>query len=164
VASKAPLRIDVSRLARRMSHPRTRQDLEEVFLDEPATLLGYFIAGDDALEELVRGTPWLNTDDLPLLEYELPLYTRSAVLENVKEMVRIQESVLPLLENVSDRQKEQILVCGQSNALLCRALIRLFEGQPELALAACREALQRNPENRDAKELLPRIDARLRSR
>ncbi|MHC4405891.1 MAG: fused MFS/spermidine synthase [Planctomycetota bacterium] len=153
VASKAPLRVDFQRLARRMNHPATQRDLAEVYLEKPASFLGYFIAGDDALARFVKGSELLNTDDLPYLEYKLPFNTASAELDNLRAMTRIGHSVLPRVEHVNSEQKEEILVHERSNEFQHQAIIALCEGRHAAALAECRRALEVNPHNRDALEL-----------
>jgi len=157
IASKAPLRVDAQRLARRMSRPATQRDLAEAHLDEPAAFLSYFIAADEALAEFVAGSDWLNTDDLPLIEYKLPFYSGYAAPENLRATRRIQSSVLPLLERASAEQKQRIRICQHSNDLLYDAIIAFHDGDPGRAVLKCRQALQLNPDNDDAKHVLVQI-------
>jgi hypothetical protein len=65
--------------------------------------------------------------------------------------------VLPLLERVSDRQKQRILFCQRSNELLWSAVIALAQGQLERATVECRQALLLNPDNPDAKYVFGQI-------
>ena len=156
VASKAPLRIDFQRLARRMNNPATQRDLAEDYLGEPAAFVNYFIADGKALARFVQGSDLVNTDNLPLIEYKLPRVTSSGPLDNLQAIVGIKQSVLPLLENVSDKQKERLLVWEQSFKLVLSSLIAFHTGNPELAIARCREALRLNPDDQDAKYLFYR--------
>jgi spermidine synthase len=164
VASKAPLRVDYQRLAQRINHPATRRDLAEVHLDDPATFLSYFIARDDALEQFAADADWLNTDDLPLLEYKLPLYTADAAPENMRAVLQLRQSVLPLLERVSPQERERILTCERSNERLDRAVLDFREGRFDRTVAQCREALLVNPDNHDARALLEGVLPALRER
>ena len=159
VASKAPMRIDFERLEQRMNQPAVRRDLATVHLDDPVTLLGHFIACDEAVTEFVAGDDSLNSDDLPLLEYGLPRHSWYSALDNMEAMARIQQSVLPRLTRVADRQKHRIVACQRSNALLYEAI--LGQGEPHVTIAKCRQALLVYPENHAAQHVLDQIDSLL---
>jgi len=158
VASKTPLRIDYQRLTLRMNGPSTRRDLQEWQLADPAAFVSYFIADGDALARFVGEPNLLNTDDLPLVEYQLPLQSRFVRLENLTGLSRIQQSVLPLLERVDGEQKERILLYERSNRRLQDAYIAFFEGRLDDAKAECREILEGNPEHPDARDLIRAIN------
>ncbi len=71
VATPRPLRVDPSRLARRMGEPRMRAELERVRIRTPGDLLARFILGPAGVGRLVRGAP-LNTDDNARVEFSAP--------------------------------------------------------------------------------------------
>lgn len=141
VASKSPLLVDTQRMTQRMNHPDVHRDLAEIALDEPAMLLGYFIAHDNALAEFAAGSDVLNTDDLPLLEYKLPLHKGRAAWENLEAMTELQRSVLSLVNNVSSEQEKRIAACQRSNYLTCKGLIALKQRRPDVAVENWRQAI-----------------------
>jgi len=154
VASKRPLRIDMASLSRRMRIATVWEDLAEVHLNDPAAFVSYFIAADQALDEFASASGWLNTDELPLLEYELPLWRRRAGIENLEAMAQLEQSVLPWTVNATADQRQRIRVCEQSNRSLDRGIIAWFSGRLDAARGELRRALEVNPENHDAQEIL----------
>jgi hypothetical protein len=106
----------------------------------------------------VEGSDLLNTDDLPYLEYELPLCISSGRTENLKIMSLIEQSVLPRVSNLSDEQQREILLFEQSHAVFLQALIAAHEDRTDAAVKGLGEALQINPNNADAADLLDRFN------
>jgi len=150
VASKAPLKIDFQLLTHRMNHLPIQRDLAEVNLEDPAAFLSYFIAGGEDLVEFTRGSSIINTDNNPIIEFKLPRYTSRANKSNIEAMMKIQKSVLPIVENISGLQKERLLVYEQSKKLIVGSSIAFYKGEYELTIAKCREALKLNPPNHEA--------------
>jgi hypothetical protein len=151
VASKVPLRLDFDRLAERIANPATQHDLAEVGLDKPEMLMSYFIAGNDTLVRFAGPDGPINTDNLPIIEYELPHYTASAVRENIIEMEQINESVIPLFENISSEQKQRIGVYEQSTKLMLSSLVDFGIRNIDQAIIKCRQVMKDNPGYIDAK-------------
>jgi tetratricopeptide (TPR) repeat protein len=137
-----------------MDHPEVRHDLAEVALDNPATLLALFIAHDDALTEFVADSDALNTDDLPLLEYGLPLCTEFSGLENLEAMTQLQQSVLTIVDNISDEQAAQLDARQRSQQLLREGLIAISRRRPDEAIERWRQAVQLDPDNHEARDAL----------
>ncbi|MCH8043728.1 MAG: fused MFS/spermidine synthase [Planctomycetes bacterium] len=68
IASEQPLRIDVDRLRRRMSHPALQNDMAAYALGQPEQLLATFFAADEDLARFVGDVPTI-TDNRPRVEY-----------------------------------------------------------------------------------------------
>jgi len=116
VASGAAPAIDYELCARRMTHPGVRRDLAEIGIRDPDTFLSYFIAAGEAVAGLAAGGDrGLNTDDLPRLEYRLPFRPDFPPrLENFSALKSIRRSVVSLLVNLDEGQKERVLEAESS--------------------------------------------------
>ncbi len=161
VASKSPLKVDLPRMAERMSQPDVRRDLGLVGLDDPAKLLALYIAHDDALAQFVADSDALNTDDLPLLEYNLPLYKGSSGPENLEALTELLQSVLPVVEGADQQQADRINASQQSNHLLCQGLIALRYRRPDVAVEKWSQAVQIDPANHEARTILEQFSRML---
>ena len=159
VASKSPFSIDFQRMKQRLSLPTVRQDLAGVRLDDPAELLALYIAHDEVLARYVSDTDLLNTDDLPLLEYGLPLCLESTGRENMLAMTRIRESVLPLVHSINAEDAERVGRYEQSKHLLIQGIIAFRNGQPQEAISLWQQAVLINPQNLRAQKALRDINA-----
>lgn len=157
VASKSPLRVDLQRMTQRMDQPDVRRDLAGIDLDEPAALLSLFIAQDTALAEFISDSDAINTDNLPLLEYGLPLCTESSAPENLEAMTQLQQSVLDVVDHAGPEQTDRIRRCQQSNHMLRLGLIALWHRQPDVAVEKWRQAVQLNPDNHEARDVLDKF-------
>jgi len=89
IASDEPLKIDPRELTARMSEPAVAEDLTEIGLRSPASLLATFVAADEKLAAFLHDVPSL-TDDRPRIEYYnwYPLN-----LVSVAELKRLREPV-----------------------------------------------------------------------
>jgi spermidine synthase len=79
VASNAPVSLDLPLVASRAAESRGIRDDLALFAPDPQALLSRFVLGAEDIGRYAAGAP-LNTDDLPLLEFNAPL---GAFLETV---------------------------------------------------------------------------------
>ena len=171
VASQEDLRIDYARLARGMASPAAARDLGEIDVTSPEKFLSYFIAGDEGVGRLVQGPGPINTDDLPLVEYGLPLASRlpaSNMFATHAAAARIKESVVPRLTNldVNGEGGQQTLALIRGREHLARLVLRStaawHDGDAVLAVKCCREALTLDPGHVEANHFLGVYEAELR--
>lgn len=155
VASKrTPLSVDYRELRRRLKADRTRADLAEVGLDDPAVLLSYFIADGEALDAFSRLSGRINTDDLPLIEYELPLADRTGPWAgNAAAMRGLKRSVLPLLRNLAPGDRDDILRHEAAAGLALGSLISYRAGDLRGSARLSDEVKKRFPDNPEADDL-----------
>ena len=164
VASTQPLTIDLEQVAARMAEPAVNADLAEIGIDSVPALLGYFLAGHERLGSLAGPEGPTNTDDLPLIEYRLPVQTGSVpatVLENLLAVAGLRESIVAHLTGAAARPD---LVRGvetheRATAEVLRAIIERERGRLQLAVAHCRQALRICPTHREAAYYLPSFEA-----
>ncbi len=154
VASKTPLHMDYEELARRMNLPKTRRDLEEDDLADPAVFVNYFIADDAVITEFIKDSDQINTDDLPVVEYKLPFAGFTVGVDNLIAIRPVKQSVLQLLGNVSDEEAEKIQTWEHSFNLVFDSRIAFDGGDTDLAIYRCRQALMVEPDNKDAQFFL----------
>ena len=163
VATKRPLQIDFEDLSRRMQHPPTHADLQEWGLTDAADFATHFITAGDVLAEAGGGPSLINTDDLPVIEFKLPLCGWGARLPNHETLAEMRQSVLPLLTGVDAEQREQLLLYERSNARLQRAFTAFFTERYGEAEALARQALAIQPGNREAMDLIELAQGHLAS-
>ena len=155
VASKAPLRIDFARLTDRINMPATQQDLAQGRLSDPVAFLNCFIAADEALSHFVNGVNVINTDDLPFIEYHLPLaHGSSVLLDNIKSIAELQQSVAPLVDGMGEKDRERLASAEESMLYYYRAWIAAAEQRADAALQDSRQAVRLDPNNESARHLL----------
>lgn len=91
-----PGSLSLDRMHRLWSGAHLRADYEEMGLQNPEGMLGYFLLDDSDLRTLVAGAP-RNTDNLTRLEYRAPLaiFDGNAVGENLQMLSRQRSRLLP---------------------------------------------------------------------
>jgi len=100
--SPEPLTVDFSRWQARMSQPAVRDNLAEVWLDDPVRLLSTMILNEDTIQAACAPAA-LNTDDLPCVQFaRLHVPARQTELNNVLRIVALQDRVYPHITNVGD--------------------------------------------------------------
>lgn len=91
LGSSEPLRIDFQAFSKNISRDRIRENLQEVRLDHPLSLLSLFLIGENRLRELLSDVP-LNTDSKPIIEFSrtvepnVPLETYRWIKDNMEPM------------------------------------------------------------------------------
>ncbi len=103
IGTSQPLTIDFSRLQARMSQPAVRDNLAEVWLDDPVHLLSNLILNEHTVKTVCAHAA-LNTDDLPCVQFisSLDVPPKLIHLDNVLRMVALQDRVLPYITNVGN--------------------------------------------------------------
>lgn len=102
VGTPQPLSIDFSRLQSRMSKTAVRNNLAEVWLDDPVRLLSTLILDEDTVRAF-SGQASLNTDDLPCVAFEgfgVPLKLVTA--PNLQRIFAMHSRVYPYITNVGN--------------------------------------------------------------
>ena len=145
MASHEPLKPDFPAMERAVKIPAVKKDLGRVGIDSVTVLLSTQMLSADAASELAGDGP-INTDDLPLLEYQAPksLFTgeTARILNMMDERFRLGEdlfSVRYLKTHPLDRETS-------------RSLIRVWASPParnnDLELAMLDYYLSRWPDDR----------------
>lgn len=127
VGSNAPFVLDEAELARRLSVPAIAEDLSRVMMGSARDFLSYFVMGTRGMRAFGQGGI-LNTDDNLYLEFSAPLSIGKASLmgENVTEIVRYREDILPYLAQpaeakAADEQRAAWEHYGRAAAVYDRA-------------------------------------------
>ena len=172
VASRSPMRIDYTRLTSRMGAADVAASLSDIGVDGPAALLSYFVADDEALARFAGGTGLINTDDLPFLEFALPiLRVNPHVLSmgNLKATSEMKESIVPRLGNLGanaeehQRVAERIWSHERARGLAVKVALAADKGDPGSALEMCTKAVEINPEDREAADFMESYQKFVRS-
>jgi len=120
VATPQPLKIDVSKLRRRLSAEAVRRDLEPFGLHTVAGFLDAFLCAEAALRQWAGEGP-VNTDDLPFTQYETR-YTRGALFSNA-DFIELMEDVSNYLTETGSEQeanelRERLAMRAEVNRLV----------------------------------------------
>ena len=142
IASDEPLKIDPRELTARMSEPAVAEDLTEIGLRSPASLLATFVAADEKLAAFLHDVPSL-TDDRPRIEYYnwYPLN-----LVSVAELKRLREPVEGYLTDDSLDKNQLDTARIVANAIL-EEHKATADGDLPAARAALDVALRLEPDN-----------------
>ncbi len=162
-----PLRFDYQRMEQRLSDPRVKDDLAELYLDDVDKVLSCFVTNEQQLEDFLEGQ-MINSENFPYLEFEAPKYGygEQALVDNIRCLFQLRTQVTSLLTNVPEmhRVTEQL-------ALYLDAVPHIIDGHihyRELELQeACRSYLRAsaiNPADRSVKHLLNFEELRRRIR
>lgn len=105
IGSNAPIIIDETELARRMSVPAIRKDLAPIHMETADDVLSYFVFGDAGVRSFARDGD-INTDDNLALEFSAPASQGVSGLEskNVLALSASRESLLPYLAPIATDQ------------------------------------------------------------
>jgi spermidine synthase len=90
------IKLDYALFAQRLREEDVRQDLGELYLDDPVKLLSCFITGGAKLGQYLAGDA-LNTQDFPYLEFESPKYGYGdrPLLDNLNDLMAPDVRVSP---------------------------------------------------------------------
>lgn len=153
VGSLAPLKIDFPTLKERMEEERVKRDLAEASLDDPSTMVNYFITGGEGMTRYVGGSTKLNTDDHPYIEFRAPrliVDRSSAGFDNFRLHCEIRQSVIPLLENLSQEEREKLSLLERSTEIVFRGKLQARQANLERAKRFFELALKINPDDQEA--------------
>jgi spermidine synthase len=150
--SKAPLAVDYGRFAERLAHPATRYDLAQVGIRDAANMASYFIAHDEVLERFVAGSDTVNTDDLPIVEYGLPHFKRSAVLDNRRELAKLYTPATAVFSGLDDQEKRTLEAYWKATRIVNEWAILMENGDRAAAGEKIRPALMIAPGHLESRE------------
>ncbi len=151
LCGKGDFSINADRLAARMAVRGVKEDLAEIRMDEPAAFLRYFIAGGEILREFAQAPgPEFITDDLPLIEFELPFINFSSYRDNLDAALAIRSNPVDICRNADVKMSERLGLFFRSTGLLLKAIQADFYEDRELALKFSKEAVELNPDDADA--------------
>jgi spermidine synthase len=140
IGSRVPLSLDYARLEHRYKTlPTLREDMARLGLGSPLSILADFVLGEqDAARYADRA--WLNTDDLPLLEFSAPnsLYTDTVAL-NTSVMEAFKTTEFPPGEGLDPA----VLDSAQFRYDLGMGFVG--KGRPQQARGEFDKALRVNP-------------------
>jgi len=163
VASRSPLSIDYTRLAARMKVAEVAGDLAAIGVAGPEALLSYFVADDDAVKRFVGENVLINCDDLPFIEFNVPLAEHGPevlFVGNVIATSEMKQSIVPRLTNTGatpaerHRVVERMQSYERARGLVVRSIVANETGDSDGALRMCREAAEINPDDREAADFL----------
>jgi len=103
VGTPQPLKVDFSRWQARMRQPAVRDNLAEVWFDDPVHLLSTLILDEHGIQTLCKQAS-VNTDDLPCVQFAtLHASIELTKVHNVQRIVALQDRVYPHITNVGNR-------------------------------------------------------------
>lgn len=108
-----PAKLSFDRMHRLWSQPQLRADYQDMGLQNPEGMLGYFLLDDADLRTLVAGAP-LNTDDLTRLEYRAPLaiFAGNALAENIQMLSQQRSRLLPASIEITNPRESLMAAAG----------------------------------------------------
>ena len=163
--------INLELLRKRMARQEVSRDL--VYGDDPFSLLGAFLLGDDGIEKYVREAP-LNTNDRPLIEFSAPrnnYSNRRLGWESMQRLAALKTSVTPLLDlnDLATAERDEIVrlveATEQGRIHFYRGTFALGEGRSEDGYQEFRQARALAPQDAfvdfHTSESIGRLHARL---
>ena len=149
--------LDFDLFKQRLSNSAVRQDLAEIYLDDPFKMLATFVTAGERLDQFVSDGP-LNTQDTPILEFEAPRhgYNDDAIMDNLNRLLSHRESALQWIEpeSISRSEREQFLAYQRAVPSIVRGLFQERKGNYLNALQLFRRAQVLTPEDRGLTALL----------
>lgn len=118
------IRLDYRLFERTLAEADVRQDLAEIYLDDPVKLLSCFITGGEAVARYI-GDARLNTAQHPVIEFESPKYGfgDQPLIDNLEALMQHYVSPVEFLEpgSIPAEQRERL-------ERYCEALPYVIEG------------------------------------
>lgn len=154
-----PLEFDIPEMERRFNTPTVRNDLKVIHVNRIEDIIDCFDIGDANMKKFLGASKTLNTDDFPYLEYVAPrsglVSSREELLLPLyREFLACREDVLPYLKNSSDRPEIQRSFNATAPVLQGRLVEMEHAGDKSAAAALYKQALQLDPQNSAAENLL----------
>lgn len=163
IAGKEPGRIDYAQVQKAVSQEATREDLGLIGLLDPDKLISCFVTDDRKTGPYLGEGP-LNTEDIPVLEFESPRegYGRGPIAYNMGKLFDIQVPAATLLANAPAGAAERITTLQEANRVAFQGHVayRAYD-----FVEACRlylEAQKLAPEDQALKDLLDFYELRAR--
>ncbi len=164
MSSREPFAVDLDELARRVGAEPVRGDLEQVHIGNAYDLLDCILIGDETVGSYLGDGP-LNTEDRPVIEFGAPRAMNRIATEyqNLKLMLQARKFPATIISRWGDdpaqaRERQQVMVRyirATTRVLSAHQhhLFRQYDKERELYL----EAMEINPDDRDAPFLLDRL-------
>lgn len=153
LGSEEELAMDYNKLVKKFEQKNVQKNLSQVYINDAATLMGYFLMDGKAVSKFSEGVA-LHTDNQPILEFSAPkslyLNTIPANLSALKEFQSSPFSILAEVDNSVIKDKIQAFFDFRKGVLT--AEIFFNQGKFEEASAAYEKALVFDPSNERLKE------------
>lgn len=106
LGTPGPLQIDFNRFMYKLNRPKIRNDLKEVHLDDPFSLLALYTCGKDELENYLKDIP-PNSDNYPLPEFSKYMSTTPnlKIIDEILTYPRDANSIMVNMPSPDDREK-----------------------------------------------------------
>ncbi len=103
VGSTQNSKIDYQTLPHNFSSPQVTQNMNNIYIKNPAQFLSYFVTAN-LTDAALSGAP-IQTDDKITLEYSAPksLYNQKAIIENLEFILGLRENPLAITENCQNQ-------------------------------------------------------------
>jgi spermidine synthase len=125
LATPGKLSIDYRELQRRFNSVVKDTGFEEYGVDTVEKFLGFFLCGEEKLEEMLAGFDKINTDDQPRAQFHWKLDREG--IQNALFLLKYQESIYPYLTDVGDDEdKDRVKKSLQDYLSISRLLNRGF--------------------------------------
>jgi len=150
VSKDAHFQIDYEAFSKKIRTPSVSRDLSKISLDDPATFMSYFVADGAVIDNFIGNETTINTDNLPVIEYKLPLIKNWKWYDNAIGVMRLKRSVLPLLKNIDSSESRKILHHEQTMMMVLESKMAITRDDQWDAISLCTDALRADPANPEA--------------
>ena len=151
VASKDErFRIDYATFSKRIRSPLAAQDLAEIGLDAPSAFMSFFLADGKALDAMIGDSVSINTDNTPIIEYQLPLCKGWYWYDNAVGIMQHKKSVLSLLDTIDGVESKAIEAQERTLMMVLQSKLDFTRGDQWGAIMQCTDAFRANPANSEA--------------
>jgi len=144
VGTTQPLSLDFASWQASMRQTEVRDDLAEVWLDDPVRLLSTMILDEEAIRAF-SVSAMLNTDDLPRVAFESAKSPLSVSTGNVARLFAMRTQVYPHVRNVGDQKAQAQFAARfeQSSACMKALVDAWYLWEPSLSVSRKIERIER---------------------
>lgn len=154
IGSETPLSIDWERLSERAQVPEVWSDLHNVGLSDVYRLLATFITEIGPDHSFPQAVP-LNLDTKPFIEFSAPkLRWKATVSSNMEYLLQIKQRLPSIIRFPDTEARQNAEARFRAQQLLMRAILSAQGPARASAIALAREALQLDPDNPWARNIL----------
>jgi spermidine synthase len=151
VVSKDPhFQVDYQSVVKKIRTPAVSRDLSAAALDDPAVFMSYFLADGAAIDSIIGSEKKINTDNLPLIEYKLPLNRNPSWYDNAAGIILLKRSVLSLLRLSDSVESRRIVFHERTMMAVLLSKLNYIRGGLGSAITLCTEVFRANPTNPEA--------------
>ena len=144
------IKLDYRLFAKTLAENDVRDDLGELYLDDPVKLLSCFITGGEPLRKYLAGDA-LNTENNPVIEFESPRYGYydQPVIDNLNDLMAIRVSPLQFMEpgSIPPKEAERLARYEKALPLVIDGHARFRKVEIEKAAQDWMEAAKITPED-----------------